>query len=107
MYRFAPGQEGFKSQSLTIAFIVVSSLPLALPETQELRREDGVPQERSAWPGWQRHSTPGEPGVVRLSRQPCAMAAFPLVGRSPVRWRRPPPGGQEGLRTGSLRKTAP
>src|SRR2546422_1692662 len=52
-----------------IAFIIVSSLPLALPETQEPRREDGVPRERSAWPGWQRHSTPGEPGVVQRWRQ--------------------------------------
>src|SRR6266567_620273 len=62
-------------------FIIVSSLPLALPGTQELRREDGVPRERSLWPGWQRHSTPGEPGVVQQWRQPCAMAALPLVGR--------------------------
>ena len=64
-----------------IAFIFVSPLPLSLPLSQESRREYGVPRERSAWPGWQRHSTPGEPGVGQRSRQPCAMAALPLVGR--------------------------
>src|SRR6266581_2767551 len=81
-----------------IAFIVVSSLPVSLPVTQEPRREYGVPRERSAWPVRQRHSTPGEPAVVQRWRQPCAMAAFPLVGRSPVRWRRLPPGDREVLR---------
>ena len=45
------------------------------------QREYGVPLERIAWPVWQRHSTPGEPGVGQRSRQPCAMAALPLVGR--------------------------
>src|SRR5258708_39558551 len=79
-----------------IAFIIVSSFPLALPETHELRREDGVPRERNTWPGWQHHSTPGEPVVVPLSRQPYAMAVLPLVGRSRVRRLRAPPGDRDG-----------
>src|SRR5260370_34496056 len=49
------------------------SSSFSLPLSQESRGEYGVPRERIAWPVWQRHSTPGGPGVVQQWRQPCAM----------------------------------
>src|SRR5207247_9531557 len=84
-----------------IAFIVVSSLPVSLPVTQEPRREYGLPRERSAWPVRQRHSTPGEPAVVQRSRQPCVMAVRLPVRHSRVRRRRPSPARREGSRGGA------